>query len=234
MQLVQLWGFRFAAGDARAARAGEGDAESARGRRRVRWGLLAGLLRAINKCRCQHPPLDPRLSHVSSSPSLSPPLSISFSVSPPSPSSFPPSLPLSHTFARTRHEGSLHRSRGTTRVVDTTGEKKSRKSTSLPMYFPRGAVHNRATREPPWRRRLRNYGYEMAERRRLPRPFVSAFRKRCRRWGREPRDARLIFSLRGGKREPIFAPTREKLKDSLRERGAGSSFVRLFKHIVVI
>jgi len=109
MQLVQLWGFRFAAGDAHAERAGEGDSER-EGGRRVRWGLLAGLLRAINKCRCQHPPLDPRLSHVSS-PSRS--LSISFSVHPLSPSSFSSSLSCALLHGAPR--SSFHRSRGTTR-----------------------------------------------------------------------------------------------------------------------
>lgn len=109
-------------------------------------GLLAGLLRAINKCRCQHPPLDPRLSHVSSSPSRS--LADSFSPSslyPPSSFLRPPSL--ARTFAR--RASKLFPSRGTTRQSIQRREKKG--SSSLPMYS-RAKLYTITSRESHRRR----------------------------------------------------------------------------------
>lgn len=164
--------------------------------------MLAGLLRAINKCRCQHPPLDPRLSHVSS-PSRS--LSISFSVRPLSPSSFPPSL--SRALLHDAPRSSFRRSRGTTLASRYNG-RKSRERVRVYLCIPKRSCtlspRERATGDGG----LRNY--------RRPKRFARRLYPRLRNdvavRRREPRDARLIFSLRGGEREPIFAPTREKLK----------------------
>lgn len=163
------------------AQCGERAVREGDSRRTMGWStegavrLLAGLLRAINKCRCQHPPLDPRLSHVSSLSFSLVPLSIAFSLSPSYLASlfllpFLSAYPLSRT-----PRGSFPCSLYT--LVDTTrGEKK--KNLSLPTCFLfelANKLCNRIARKSQHRQRwLRNDGCVVC----LLRP---AFRKRCRR-----------------------------------------------------
>lgn len=170
-------------------------------------GLLAGLLRAINKCRCQHPPLDPRLSHVSSSPSLAPFLS-PFSVRPLSPSFFPPFPPSSLT-CTLLHGAPRSSFPSLARYNSLEREKKG-----VRVYL---RIPVRSCTQSPRERATGDSDSEMTDTTAenvcavlYPRLGNGvAVRKRAARCSID------FLALRGGEGKPIFARTREKLKGSV-------------------